>query len=159
MSNENKKPSWVKNLENWGKKEGKKPEKKGKPISEFVFDIVANLIIFYIVNNLLTWNVPYLTSEWTAVLWILNISIIYNLAVDIVMLLFYKGWLRAALKLIGNVISILVMLTFWFIYPLDFSSLSFGNTLDLIVRILIILGIVGTAIGAIVEFFKIFSRD
>lgn len=137
---------------------GKKWEKNSDyKKSEYIASIIFNLIFLYIANNLLDWNAPFLTSDFTAVLWLVNISLVLTIIFNIVFLAFNSARVRALLKMVLNMISFFVALSFYFIYPLDFSSVSYGDTLDLVAKILIIIGIIGSVIGAVAEFAKIFT--
>jgi hypothetical protein len=148
------KTSYAQRFEEMSKKWNKNSDYKK---SEYIAAIIFNLIFIYIANNLLDWDVPFLTSDFTAVLWLINISLVLTIIFNIVFLAFNSARVRALLKMFLNMISFFVALTFYFIYPLDFSSVSYGDTLDLVAKILIIIGIVGSVIGTIAEFAKIFT--
>jgi len=137
--------------------EGKNTRSGNNYKAGYVFSIIFSFVALYVANNLLVWQVPFLTNEWTASLWVLNISITLTIIFNILFLIYDKIWFRSLLKMTLNIVSILFLTTFIYVYPLDFSSLSYESTLDLIIKIVLIISIAGTFIATIVEFTRIFK--
>jgi len=135
----------------WGKKKQKK--------SEYIVEIIVNVIILYVANMLLAWHVPYLTAEWTASLWILNLSLVVGIASAAFLLFYDRNWFKSILKIVSNVLGVVFQLTVLYVFPLDFSSLSYGTTLELIIKVILVIGIIGTIISIIVNFFRFFIPD
>ncbi|HHY00654.1 MAG TPA: hypothetical protein GX531_04690, partial [Methanothermobacter sp.] len=79
-------------------------EKKVKK-SEFVVAIIVNVILLYIVNNLLSWNFSFITSSFQDVLWIFNISICATIIANIIFLTYHPGWFRSLAKIVLNILS------------------------------------------------------
>lgn len=139
-----------------------KTKKKGFPTmyrkkskkSEYIISIIFSLICLYIVNNLLAWHVPFLKESWTAPLWILNVSLVFSILTSFILLFYDRNWLKGSLRIIANVISLAFLITFYVVFPLDISE---GWTL--LVRILLIIALIGTAIATFFEFGRIFTRD
>jgi len=132
--------SWFENIKN----------KKHKR-SEYIISVVVNIILLYIVNNLKGWGVPFLADGWTACLWVLNISLISTVVGDFILIFFNFSWFRALVHLLLNIISIIVLYTFFVIFPFDLSS-----TWELVFKIFILIGMFGTIIGAAVELTRVF---
>lgn len=44
--------------------------------AEYIAAVIFNLIFLFIVNNLLNWNIYFITTALNEVLWIVNLSII-----------------------------------------------------------------------------------
>lgn len=104
---------------------GKSAKKRGKSrTAGYVGAVIVNLILLFIFNNLLNLGVPFLTEEFVVPLRILNI------------------------------IGVVVVYTFYATFPFDFSPLASEELVTTIVRILLILGLVGAAIGIVAEFSK-----
>lgn len=122
--------------------------------SEYVISIIVNVIILYIANNLLAWHVSFITDNWTAPLWILNISIVLTIISSLIFLFYDKNWLKGSLRTIINLVSVVFLITFYTVFPLDVSS-GWAS----IIKILLIIGIVGTVFATLVEFGRIFARD
>lgn len=118
----------------------------------YVAAIIVNFILLYLVNNLLAWRVPFLTSEFVVPLRYLNISLGATMVANLLFLSYDPKWFLAITRTALNVIGIVVSYSLYVTFPFDLSSLASEGLFTLIVRIALILGIVGAAIGAIVEF-------
>ena len=61
-------------------------KEKEPKTSEFVFAIIANIILLYIVNSMLSWNLSFISLSFQEVLWIFNISIAATIIANIIFL-------------------------------------------------------------------------
>ncbi|MFA5926601.1 MAG: hypothetical protein WCT32_02070 [Patescibacteria group bacterium] len=157
-----KEEEWGQKAEAWGKKVEKEWETRGDEIgkriekpAEYIFTIIASIILLWIYGRLEGW-LPFVTDSFSATLTLFYISSIATIVANIIFLLIDSSTLRAALKALLNIWSIVVMISTCYIFPFDFSAYSFNWTL--LVRILIILGIVGTAIGTFTELAKAMGK-
>jgi len=96
-----------------------------------------------------------LTDSFSAILPLLYISSIATIIANLIFLVLGSRLTVAIGKALLNAWSVIVMVTIYVIFPFDFSAYS--TNWELIVRILLILGIIGTAIGTIVELAKLAS--
>lgn len=135
-----------------GKEEEPKREHR-KP--SYAGAIILNLILLYVVNNLLNWHVPFMTKSFVAVLTLINISLLGTIVANILFLAHDRGRFRHLLQLVLNVIAFVVTYTIYVIFPFDFRRWPGISALDFMVKIGLILGMVGIAIGTIVEFFRL----
>lgn len=127
--------------------------KKQGPI-EYTFAIFFNIIFFYIVNNLENW-VNWLSDGWTAVLWIINISIVLTIVFNLFYIFYDKNWFKNFTQIILNVIGCVSIATFYILFPLNLDATSFAWSQNLI-KILLIIGFIGTIIAIIVNIAKLF---
>lgn len=134
------------------------PEKQEKPKRPrkvgYVFAIIFNLIVLYIVNNLLGWGAPFLTRQFIVPLSVLNISIVASVIANLVFLWYDSDWFLAITRTALNIIGVVVGYTFYSIFPFDFSPLASARIVTIIVRVLLIIAIIGSVIGVVVEFSK-----
>ncbi len=164
---------WKKKMENFGKKMGEKGEEVGEQVKNkaeekvskpctrrfgYIITIIVHVALFYVVNNLLNWNLQFVKEEWLEVIGILNISIllniiIYSLFVGYDQRSFYYGG-RFAL----DIISIVVMYRLFVIMPFDFNGLYELNWLNTVFPIVMLVGIIGTIISIIVRTFKFIAN-
>lgn len=112
-----------------------KKEKK----TDFVVAIVVNMIIWYIANNILNWNISFITPEFSQVLGILNVLILSTIGANIIFLAYYRGWLHNLLKIILNVLGLLVASAFYQVFPFSFSQeiYTWGVLLALILAMVV----------------------
>lgn len=95
-----------------------KPVKK----SEYIFSIIANLILLYIANNLLNWNISFITDVFTQVLWIINLSIVVTILGNVMFLVYDPSWFRHLTKAVMNTFGFIVTYTLYIVFPFSFSQ-------------------------------------
>lgn len=125
-------------------------EKKVKK-SEFIVAIIVNVILFYIVNNLLSWNFSFITSSFQGVLWIFNISICATIIANIIFLAYHPGWFRSLAKIVLNILSFYVCYYLFTIFPFIFSQTAY----TIVVKMIIIMGMVALLIISLVEVLRL----
>lgn len=127
----------------------------------YLLAALIDAVMLYLINGRPGWDVlPFLTSETEQVLPWVNASIIAGLVVNLVYLGHDPRWLRAVGDMVTNAFSIAAMLVIWDVFPFDFSGSSFDW--EIVARILLGLGIVGTLIGfvvALVTYLKTLGED
>lgn len=129
-------------------------EEKDVSKSEFIVAIIGNIIILYIVNNLLSWNLSFITSSFQDVLWIFNISICATIIVNIIFLAYHPGWFRSLVKIILNILSFLVCYYLYTIFPFIFSQAAY----TIILKIILIFGMVALIIASLVEVLRLIFK-
>jgi hypothetical protein len=122
--------------------------------SGYLIAIAVNVVMLYVVNNLLAWNIlPFLTDDFGRVLWLIDISLVATIVVNFIYLAYDRSWFRSLGQIGLNLISLAVAVRMYQVFPFDFSASAFDWTQ--IARVVIIFTILGTAIGAIVEGLKL----
>jgi hypothetical protein len=122
--------------------------------SGYVIAIAVNVVMLYVVNNLLAWNIlPFLTDDFGRVLWLIDISLLATIMVNFIYLAYDQSWFRSLGQIGLNLISLVVAVRMYRVFPFDFSGSTFDWTQ--IARVVIIFTILGTTIGAIVEAVKL----
>ena len=119
----------------------------------YLVAIAVNTALLYVANNLLAWDVlPFLTSEFGQVLWLIDLSLLATIIVNIVFLGFDPAWLKSVCQIALGGISIAVAFRMYQVFPFDFTSSRFdwGWT----TRFVMVLTMVGIATGIVVELIK-----
>ena len=112
--------------------------------------VVVNVALLLLVNVWPTWRVvPFLTDDMLDVLPLVNLGLIVGALVNLVDLVFDRRWIRWAGDLITSVIAVITLWRFWQVFPFDFPDTGFDWAL--LVRILLVVAIVGTAIAVVVQ--------
>lgn len=119
---------------------------------EYIASAIVNLILIWVWSHLRGW-LPFLTDSFAAVLPLFYISFAATALSNLIFLLYDNPLFKGLVKVGINLFSIAVMITMYFVFPFDFSAYSMNW--DLIVRIIILVGIFGTALGTFVEFITI----
>ena len=122
--------------------------------AEYIVAIIFNLIFLYIVNNLLNWNIYFVTSALNEVLWIVNLSIIVAIIGNSLLLAYNPEWFRHVIKIIINIFALISTYFVYTVFPFNFynSFINWG------LSILLILIMIGIAIAIIVELYFLVSR-
>ena len=92
-------------------------KEKEPKTSEFVGAIIANIILLYIVNNLLSWNLSFIAPSFQDVLWIFNISIAATIIGNILFLIYHPGWFRSIIQIILNILGFTVVYYLYTVFP------------------------------------------
>lgn len=129
-------------------------EEKDVSKSEFIVAVIGNIIILYIVNNLLSWNLSFITSSFQDVLWIFNISICATIIVNLIFLAYHPGWFRSLVKIILNILSFLVCYYLYTIFPFIFSQAAY----TIILKIILIFGMVALIIASLIEVLRLIFK-
>lgn len=157
--NENS-PSWVRRLEEKsnrysGKYEYRVRNRKG----EFIANIVVNVIFYYIVNHLQEWNVGFLRDNFSMVLWMINLNIFVQIGGNALMLLTEgQRTVRYLSRAVMEAASFIVQLMLFYIYPFDFSHAGSFAWIDTVLPILLIIGMVVSAIKVLSNLWKLFFK-
>jgi hypothetical protein len=93
------------------------------------------------------WTVPFLTAETEQVLGIVNLSLWVGVITNAVLLFIDRRWLKAAVNTVSTAVGLVATVVIWQVFPFDFSDWWFDATV--LVRVLLILGIIGSVIGIV----------
>ena len=93
----------------------------------FGFGVAAavNAAIWFVINVWPGWQqVPFLTEETSLVLWLVNISLIAGVVVNVVFAAYDSPWVKSLGDLITTSIGLVVLVRVWQVFPFDFSGYS-----------------------------------
>jgi hypothetical protein len=128
-------------------------KESSRTVGAYIGSIVALGIVLFLVNKLPDWNLRFITDDYPAVLWAMNLSLLVQLAGNAILIFLHPRFLHYLMQTVFNVVSLLSLIVLTAVYPLDFSYFA-GNFVNTIVRIALIIATVATGIGAIVNLFK-----
>jgi hypothetical protein len=116
--------------------------------------VVINIALLYVVQNLTSWDwLPFLTSEFDSwVPWI-SFSLIVSIVANFLYMMNDDYRLKSGGDIVTNLVSLVVTWRVFQVFPFDFSAYEFNW--DLVARIVLVVGIVGTFIGAVVAATKL----
>jgi hypothetical protein len=124
----------------------KRPSSGARRFGYFVAFLV-NAAMLYAANRWPGWDaLPFLTEDTARVMPMVNASIVVGLGANVVYLVHDPRWLRALGDLVTTAFGIAAMVRIWEVFPFSFSG---GFDWALVVRVLLVLGIAGSAIGMV----------
>jgi hypothetical protein len=156
------------------------PEVKEPPvwkkyrIRDYIWAIAACIVLLYVLNNLMDiyvpwsygdfsqffWNIlnniynhveiPFLSKAYIQCLWAINIALTAGILGNFILLLYRPRWAHYLIQAIISGLSLIAVYVVWAIYPFRFDS----SRADSIVKIVLILIMVGMALGLLNSFVR-----
>lgn len=117
-----------------------------KRTAGYVVTILINLVMIYLFQYLNDHRPFFLNESYATVLPVITISLCASILAQIAFLVYDRSWFRHLLQIGLHIVSILVMVVILNIFPFDL-----GAPWPLLARIVLIVGIIGTTIGVLVE--------
>jgi hypothetical protein len=116
----------------------------------YLIGLGVNVALLYLVNVRPGWQaVPFLTGDMEQVIDLVNLSLAAGAVANGVYLMIHPAWLRALGGLVTTGIGLVALLRLLDVFPFDFgvSSVDWATA----VRVVIVVGIVGSVIGIVVQ--------
>jgi hypothetical protein len=126
-------------------------EEKRKKWYEYLFTSIINLILLYIANNILYWNLSFISSSFSEVLFAVNLSLIVRIVGNISFIFYHPPWFKHATKVIINITALLAAYMFYVVFPFIISQ----NFIVVGLKIIIILAIIATAASTVYEIIRV----
>jgi hypothetical protein len=122
----------------------------------YLVAIAVNVAILWIANHLLEWEWPrFLAPDFDEVLPILSASIVASIVVNALWLLHDQPWFKALGDIVTSAFGLAVCVRTLQVFPFDF--LTYARDWSWLVRLVVWVGIVGSAIGVLVGVAKLAS--
>lgn len=120
-----------------------------------VGSVIVNALLLWGINIWPGWQVvPFLTDGMTRVLDLINVSLIAGIIVNLVFVLVRNRAVMALGNLVVLGIGLAAVIRMWEVFPFDFGNSWSGW--PVLVRVFLVLGIVGSIIGAVAEVVNLF---
>jgi hypothetical protein len=114
-----------------------------------------HVVLLYLMNVSPGWEaVPFLTGDARQVLALVNVSLVAGLVCNLVYVLGDPAWLKSLGDLLTTGIGLAVLVRLWQVFPFDFGDSAVDWALA--VRAVLAIGIVGSAIGIVVQLVSLF---
>ncbi|HUI70516.1 MAG TPA: hypothetical protein VL354_08320 [Spirochaetia bacterium] len=126
---------------------------KEKKTGDYVGAIVGNLIALVFMNTVLLWRQytqGVILESWVNILWAVNVSLLAQMVGNLILCFYRPSWFSALMRSAFAATGLMSAIVFFMVFPLDFSQLV-GMWLNTAVRVLVIMGMAGAAIGFLVE--------
>ena len=116
----------------------------------YLVGIVFSAALLFVLNGQPGWQaLPFLTSDTSQVIGLVNLSLAVSLAVNVVYVFYDPPWLKSLGDLVIAGIGLAVAVRVWQVFPFAFhGSSAWWSTA---VRVLLVLVMVGSAISIVVQ--------
>ena len=114
----------------------------------YVIAIAMNAVGLWVTRRLLEWGWPrFLTDDFDELLPILTVSFVAGMVVNALFVVADPPRFKALCNMVTSVISLVVAVRTWQVFPFDFSSYAFDWTW--VARVLIVIAAVGSGIAVV----------
>lgn len=113
----------------------------------YVAAAVVNGILLWLIHVWPGWDaVPFLTEDFEIVLWLVDLSLVVAIVLNLVYLVSDPRWLTAAGAVVTLAVGLAGAVRMLQVFPFDFDG---SDVWPMVVRILLWVGIVGSGIGIV----------
>jgi hypothetical protein len=120
--------------------------------------VVINVVMLIVVLNILDWGwLSFLTDEFVEVVPWIALSLVASIIVNLIYQFNDTVLVKSTGQIGTNLISIFVTYQVFRVFPFDFSAFDFDP--GTVLRVVLILAMVGSAIGVFVEALKLMNYD
>jgi hypothetical protein len=120
----------------------------------YVVAIAVNLVLIFVVNNLLDWGWPsFLTDDFEQLLPLINLSLMASIVANLIYLWFDPAWFKSMTQIVLGMISLVVTVRTLQVFPFDFSG--YDVNWEAVTRVVLVFLIVVIGIAVLVEIGKL----
>lgn len=91
--------------------------------SEFVAGIVANLVLLYIINSVMNWDISFIADSFRDLIPLLNAVIGANLAANTCFLIYGRQWFWTFMQIILSALGYLMVSSLYSVFPFTFRNI------------------------------------
>jgi hypothetical protein len=121
--------------------------------SGYLVSIVIDMVLLYAAQHLLEWNVPWITPEWSEVVWAVSLSLTVSIVANALLLVYDEQWFHRLIDFVATCAALVAGYWIYLVFPFDFGAE--WNSLAHLVVAAVLLGLtiatVVTAVLAIAE--------
>jgi hypothetical protein len=89
--------------------------------SGYIASIVIDMILLYVVQHVVDWNVPWITPAWSDVLWAVNLSLTASIVANALFLAYDRAWFHRLVDVITTALALLAAYWMYVLFPFDFD--------------------------------------
>jgi hypothetical protein len=112
----------------------------------YIVSIFVNILLIFIANNLLNWNVPFLTQDFAQCLWAVNLSLGVTIFINFIFIFFDRRWFKNLMQVFGNVLGFISGYIFLRVFPLNLT-----DNLARLVNFALIIGLGAIVLSTMIE--------
>jgi len=113
----------------------------------YVSGALINAVLLWLIHVWPGWDaVPFLTADFETVLWLINLSLVVTIALNLLYLIRDPRWLTAAGAVVTTAIGLAAAIRMLQVFPFDLGDSGFW---PVVFRVLLWVAIVGATIGLV----------
>ena len=89
--------------------------------SGYIASIVIDMILLYVVQHLVDWNVPWITPAWSDVVWAVNLSLTASIVANALLLAYDRPWFHRLVEVITTALALVAAYWIYLVFPFDFG--------------------------------------
>ncbi|MGB9838761.1 hypothetical protein [Methanothermobacter sp.] len=90
---------------------------------DFVFGIIANIILLYIVNSVMNWDLSFVTESFRGLIPLFNVVIAANLIASAALIIYRLQWLWTFTQIILSALGYLMVSSLYSVFPFTFRNI------------------------------------
>jgi hypothetical protein len=123
----------------------------------YLAGVVADAVLLVVLNVQPGWEwFAFLTVGFADVLWLVNLSMIVSAAVNLAYMWSDPAWFKSVGQIVTSAFGLAASLRVLQAFPFDFSAYEFPWAT--VVRVLLVVGVIGSGIAIVVELGKLIGR-
>lgn len=125
----------------------------------YLVSTIIDLVLIYVVNNLVSWNWSFIKSSFADVSLIITLSLVVSVITNIILLIYDKGVIKPVAQVFMNVFSLISTFYVVRVFPFDFTQIISITWINSFAKICMWAVMLALVIGTITEFARIFKVD
>jgi len=139
------------------RKRRKKKEKSKK--YRYFFEILGYFLIWYVISNISSWNIAFITKNFESVIPLLKLSLGVNIISNLILLIIEGKKTRSLILSISDIFSIFVFYRLYVVYPFKFAYLTGSVFVDQAVRFSFLVATIGLGVALVLEALQLILED
>jgi hypothetical protein len=95
--------------------------------SGYIASIVIDMILLYVVQHLVDWNVPWITPAWSDVVWAVNLSLTASIVANALLLAYDRPWFHRLVEVITTALALVTAYWIYLVFPFNFGCRGEGR--------------------------------
>ncbi|MDI9618137.1 hypothetical protein [Methanothermobacter sp.] len=90
---------------------------------EFLVGIIVNIILLYIVNSVMNWNLSFVEESFRELIPLFNVVIAANLIANATLIIYREQWLWTFAQIILSALGYLLVSSLYSVFPFTFRNI------------------------------------
>ena len=87
----------------------------------YVLSIVINIILLYVAQHLLEWNLGWITSAWLDAVWAVSLSLVVSIVANALFLVYDAPWFHHSVEAVATAAALFSAYWMYLVFPFEFG--------------------------------------